>query len=397
MTLLLPEPEPRAVCWRCRRPASACYCRQLTPIPTLTRVVLLQHPHERHVAIGTAHMAQLFLPNAELHLGVDWGESPALARELADPARPAVLLYPGEGARDVARDPPPGPVTLIVVDGTWTQARQVVARNPVLAALPRYTFTPSAPSEYRIRREPDAAYVSTIEALMYVLGVLEGEPERFRAFLAPFRAMVDLQLACVAERRRPRPRPRRPQRPFRSRVPAELRQRVDDLVCVYGEVNAWPYGSKERASHPDELIQWLAHRPATGESLEVLVAPSHALAPSTCEYTGLAPGALAAGSDTAALGARWRAFARPTDVVCSWGSSSTRLAQAAGAWLPDARLDLREVARCFARAKVGTLGQCLARLGAAARSPLGAGRAGQRLGQLVGIADHFVRLGRDGG
>jgi DTW domain-containing protein len=394
---LPPEPEPRAVCWRCLRPASVCYCRHVTPIPTRTRVVLLQHPHERHVAIGTARMAQLFLPNAELHVGIDWGGSPALDRALGDPTRPAVLLYPGEGAADVARDPPPGPVTLIVVDGTWTQARQVVARNPALAALPRYTFTPAAPSEYRIRREPDAAYVSTIEALMYVLGALEGEPRRFRAFLGAFRAMVDMQLACVAERRRPRPRPARPQRPFRSRVPEELRRRVDDLVCVYGEVNAWPYRSSARAAHPDELVQWLAYRPATGEALEVVVAPTHGLAPSTCEYTGLAAGMLAAGCDAATLAARWRAFARPSDVVCSWGWHSPRLAQAAGAWLPDGRLDLRQVARCFARAKVGSLAECLEHLGALARPPIGAGRAGQRLGQMVGIADYFVRLGRDGG
>ncbi|HEY3357660.1 MAG TPA: tRNA-uridine aminocarboxypropyltransferase [Polyangia bacterium] len=393
-----PEPEPRAVCPRCRRPASVCYCRDVTPIATRTRVVLLQHPHESEVAIGTAHMARVCLTNAELHVGVDWGDAPALARALRDPTRTPVLLYPGDGARDIVREPPPGPVTLIVVDGTWTQARQAVARNPVLAALPRYAFTPPAPSEYRIRREPDAAYVSTIEALMHVLGVLEGEPERFRALLEPFRAMVDMQIACATERPCPRPRPRRPQRPFRSRVPVELRRRVADLVCVHADANAWPYGSRERATTcPDELIHLVAHRPASGESLEVIVAPTRALAPGTCEYTGLAAGLLAAGGDAAALDARWRAFGRPTDVVCAWGSSSTQLLRAAGAWLPPGGLDLRQVARCFARGKIGTLEQCLARLGATARPPLGAGRAGRRLGQVVGVADFFVRLGRDGG
>jgi len=93
--------EPRAVCLRCRRPESVCYCRHITPLDTATRVVLLQHPRERDVAIGTARMASLCLPNSELHVGVRWQGSSALARALSDPSRPAALLYPGEGAIDV--------------------------------------------------------------------------------------------------------------------------------------------------------------------------------------------------------------------------------------------------------------------------------------------------------
>jgi DTW domain-containing protein len=393
-----PEPEPRAVCPRCRRPASVCWCRDVTPIATRTRVILLQHPRERHVAIGTARMARLCLEGAELYLGVEWAGSRALQRAHDDPARPAVLLYPGDGARDVAREPPPGPVTLVVVDGTWAQARHVIERNPVLLELPRYAFTPPAPSEYRIRREPDVDYVSTIEALAHVLGVLEGDPERFRALLAPFRAMIDMQLAAALANPTPRSRPRKPQRPFRSRVPLELRRRVDDLVCVYADANAWPYGSVEReTTYPDEVIQWVAHRPATGESLEVIVAPTHALAPKTCDYTGLGADVLAAGGDAATLCARWRAFVRPSDVVCAWGWTALRLLKAAGGDVPDARLDLRQVARFHAHARVGTMAECLARLGAAARPPFGAGRAGLRLGQMVAITDFFVQLGRAGG
>ena len=53
----------------------------------------------------------------------------------------------------------------MVVDGTWSQAKKVVRENPLLSSLPRYAFQPPAPSEYRIRREPQENYVSTIEAL----------------------------------------------------------------------------------------------------------------------------------------------------------------------------------------------------------------------------------------
>src|SRR6185437_11532742 len=97
-----------------------------------------------------------------------------------------------------------GPITLVVVDGTWSQARKLVRLNPAMAALPRYAFRPSRPSEYRIRREPSEECVSTLEALIHVLGVLEGDRERFLPMMLPFRAMVDAQVAFAAasDRRR---------------------------------------------------------------------------------------------------------------------------------------------------------------------------------------------------
>src|SRR5689334_12258625 len=197
------------MCGRCRRPTSVCYCVALPRLETATRVVILQHPRERDMPIGTARMASLCLPQAELHVGVRWVDEP-LARALGDPSRTPILLYPDRGARDILRDPPRGPVTLVVVDGTWSQARTVVRDNPVLQALPRYAFATPEPSHYRIRREPRAEYVSTIEALMHVLGILEGEPARFRSLLEPLRAMVDAQLSCQAASTRRGPRsPRR--------------------------------------------------------------------------------------------------------------------------------------------------------------------------------------------
>src|SRR4051812_34726481 len=236
---------PRVVCGRCRRPASVCYCHALPRIDTATRVVILQHPRERDMPIGTARMASLCLPGAELRVGIQWtGE--LLAGAIGDPARPAILLYPGPGARDILRDPPRGPVTLIVVDGTWSQARTVVRDNPVLQALPRYAFATPEPSHYRIRREPRAAYVSTIEALMHVLGALEGDPARFRSLLDPLRAMVDAQLACQAGSPRRGMRQVHRPRPPRRVVPDAIVERFDDLVCVVGEANAWPYRGRWR-------------------------------------------------------------------------------------------------------------------------------------------------------
>ncbi|HSS02709.1 MAG TPA: tRNA-uridine aminocarboxypropyltransferase [Kofleriaceae bacterium] len=380
---------PRLMCSRCRRPARVCYCRALPRLPTATRVVILQHPRERDVPIGTARMASLCLPAAELHVGVRWADSAPLARALGDPARPPILLYPGPGARDILREPPRGPVTLVVVDGTWSQARTVVRDNPVLQSLPRYAFDTPEPSHYRIRREPRAEYVSTIEALMHVLGVLEGDPPRFRSLLEPLRAMVDAQLACQAAAPRSGPRqPKRP-RPVRPRAPEVIARRFDDLVCVVGEANAWPYRG-DASRHPDELVHWVAHRLATGETFARIAAPVGPLSPSTAFHCGLSEDALRGGAPCADVVAAFARFTRPSDILCAWGHYGLDLVARSGGALRGERLDLRAHAARIANRKLGSLEAYAATLAPsgsplAAPAPLADGRAGQRLALLVQI------------
>ena len=376
--------EPRPRCERCRRPTSVCYCAAIPTLPTRTRVVILQHPRERDVPIGTARMATLCLPHSELHVGVHWGEHAGLRAALGDPARPPILLYPGPGARDILTEPPRGPVTLVVVDGTWSQAKSVVRDNPILHALPRYAFATPEPSHYRIRREPRAEYVSTIEALMHVLGVLEEDPAAFRALLAPFHAMVDAQLAAQAARPARRYRQPRPARPFRERLPAALVERYPDLVLVAGEANAWPY-ARTRAA--DELVHWVALRPSTGERFEALAAPTAALSPSTTFHTRLAADALAAAPPRAELYAAFARFSRPTDIVAAWGDYATRLFVACGGALGE-HLDLRAVAQRLTNRKLGGIEAFAASLGALP-APVGAGRAGDRVAALAQIVAHF--------
>lgn len=374
----------RPLCDRCRRPPSVCYCAALPSLPTRTRVVILQHPRERTVAIGTARMASLALPSAELHVGVRWGEHPGLARALSDPARPPILLYPGPGAKDILREPPPHPVTLVVVDGTWSQAKTVVRDNPILHGLPRYAFTAPEPSQYRIRREPTDEYTSTIEALMHALGALEGEPERFRALLVPFRAMVDAQLAAQA--RSPTRRQRKPRSvgPPRRPLPDEVLDHLDSLVAVVAEANAWPYASPEH--QPDELVHWVAHRIGSGETYSAVAAPRHRLSPSTPFHTGLTADELAAGAPREAVLADFAGFLRPGDQVCAWGHYGPRLFVDAGGALPLPAIDIRAAAQRFSNRKLGNLEELAAGLGPPP-APVAPGRAGRRAALLA----HVVR------
>ncbi len=380
---------PRETCLRCRRPARYCWCAHLTAIETRTRVLLLQHPRERDVPIGTARMASLCLPNSELHVGIHWGEHGAVQRALRDPSRPTALLFPGADARDVTVDPPREDLTLVVVDGTWTNARKVVQANPTLAALPRLSITPAEPSQYRIRREPAAQCVSTIEALVYVLGALEGDVERFRPMLTPFRAMIDAQVACAETQRNGRMRKPRGARPPKEPVTAPLR--AAKVVCVAAEGNVWPH--EPGVSRAPELIHLAAVRLDTGERFEAVARPEGPLAPGTPRQTGLDASSLTQAPPRDAMLRAWTEFLRDDDVLCMWGDHPAALLDAAGAPVPSRVIDLRVLARVMAHGRVGTATEFLASRGVTVdeAASLGVGRAGRRLAHAVAVAQHLAQ------
>lgn len=390
------ELVPRAVCARCRRPEVVCYCRFVEEVPTRTRVVIFQHPRERDVPINTARIASLCLPASELHVGVSFSGTSTLDRLLADRERPPVLLYPGPDAIDVETSPPEGPVTLVVVDGTWWQARKLVQQNPELAALPRYAFRPAAPSAYRIRKEPRDEYVSTLEAIVHVLTVLEGDGSAVASLLEPFRAMVDAQVA-YAESQSARPRhlayrtrERRRADPA-DRLPPLLRERASDLVIVHAEANAWPYGTTQRGALADELVQCVAHRLSTGETFARFVAPRGPLAPSTARHLGVDEAKLREGDALEAFRVHWGAFLKPEDVLVTWGTYASTLLEGIELDVEQPTIDLRRAARLFAVSKVGTPENFLVERGLPPSPPLAEGRAGARLGQMAAICRHLTR------
>jgi DTW domain-containing protein YfiP len=368
-------------------------------LPTRTRVLLLQHPRERHVPIGTARLAHLCLPGSELHVGVDFDDDrqvrAALAAKDSDgAARPTYLLYPGPDAIDLAAVELTAPITLVVVDGTWWQARKLLKRNAALSALPQIRFTPPAPSNYRIRREPADHCVATVEALAHVLGALEGAPDRFAALLRPFEAMIDTQLHYArtvhgARRRHAafRARPRRGPRALQL-----LQERARDVVCLHGEANAWParrLGGHPPA-HPPEIVHWVARRASGGETFEAIIAPRRPLAPAIPGHIRIAREQLAAGESWDDFRARWAAFARPDDVICAWGRYPIDLLEAEGVALPAERIDMRPAAGALLGARTGSVEDCTARLGVAVPEPFARGRGGARLAALTAIVDRML-------
>jgi len=378
-------------------------CAALVKVPTRTRVVILQHPRESDVPINTARIAERALPNSELHVGVEFAESAGVRKAISDPAAPAILLYPAPGARDLAQEPPPGPVTLVVIDGTWWQAQKLFKKNPFLAALPCYSLEPAVPSRYRIRKEPAAHCVSTIEAITLALGVLErthaegpGENpsgQRLEALLQPFEAMVEHQLRYAAEQQAKRhvakKKSGRRGRPFGA-----LGERAQDLVVGYGEANAWPRGTP--LGDGGEIVHFAAERVASGERFEAFIAPRRPLAPSFAHHTGIDVSAVAGAGTWSEFVERWQAFARPSDVLAGWGHYWAQALASEGLALPE-RLDLRSAARRHLRERTGDVEDCARKLGEPLPEPWSAGRTGRRAAGAVAVARALIRAAQASG
>ena len=118
---------------------------------------------------------------------------------LNQPGYCARLLFPADDAQPLqAYAPLQQPMLLVVPDGTWRKARKMLHLNPLLAALPRVTLAEGGVSRYRLRKAPGPGALSTVEAIVQALQVLEA-PTSFEPLLKPFDALIEGQIAAMGQ------------------------------------------------------------------------------------------------------------------------------------------------------------------------------------------------------
>ena len=200
---------PRARCPACFLQPRLCVCGLIAPLALATRVVVYRHRKEVHKPTNTGRLAVLCLANSELRT-FGGRDEPFDARGLDDPEQRVLLLYPRADARVLGREqfgperdaraPRDGsderdarPVTLLVPDADWRRAQKLARGEPALERVAAVCLADGAPSEFRLRKHPDARYLSTFEGIARALGVLEGDAVRAELERV-FRVFVDRAL-----------------------------------------------------------------------------------------------------------------------------------------------------------------------------------------------------------
>jgi DTW domain-containing protein YfiP len=200
----------RLTCYRCFWPQSLCWCASITPMPSRTRFVFLMHPKEfKHEKAGTGRLTHLCLGNSEIHMGLNFDTAEAVQELIADPANFPVLVYPGTTARNLTTGAlAPAELggrrlVLFLLDGTWSGARKMLRLSPSLQKLPRVMFTPTAPSRFLIKQQPQDGCLSTLETAHELLLALTASGLDTYALPAQlldlFARMQAFQMKCAAD------------------------------------------------------------------------------------------------------------------------------------------------------------------------------------------------------
>jgi len=157
-------------------------CADIPTIPTATRFVLIRHHTERNRTSNSGRLVAAALPNCDVH---EYGLSDRPFDEAVLP-RDSWLLFPPErdaveqlthrhtilSGRDLA--PPPA---VVLLDGTWKQARKMCRKIGALDDFPRYQVAPAAVPLRRMRRAPREGALGTLEAVAQFLRTFETEEQ----------------------------------------------------------------------------------------------------------------------------------------------------------------------------------------------------------------------------
>jgi hypothetical protein len=192
------------------------------PIDNRLFVLVLQHPQEKREVLATAAATCAALRQSALVVGLSW---PNLARALGRPAdagqwavvylgsaRPAafglereIIVLDRAGMPAADQDAMlRGLEGVVLLDGSWSEAKTLWWRNPWLLRLRRLVLNPPHPSRFgRVRREPRGEALSTLEAAALLLKHLDRGLEIEAALLDRLdRLIAEARTARAAQARK---------------------------------------------------------------------------------------------------------------------------------------------------------------------------------------------------
>ncbi len=374
---------------------SLCFCEAIPQIDNRTDVLILQHAGERFHPFNTARIVQKALQHC--HLIADHNQRLGAHHLPIHPG--AGLLYPQANARSLTELPAAErPTQLVIIDGTWGQAKTIVRDVAELRDLPCYQLTPSSPGQYRIRREPNAQSLSTLEATVAALQALEPDTVGLDQLLSAFNKMVEDQLDRSTGHAAPRYKENRQSRP--RHLPKALLQDPDNLVVAYGE--ATPGGSGQHMA--DRLpVSWVAQRLGTAERFSCCLRQQQPLSDAALGHMRLSAADFDAAASQDEFRRRWNQFLRRGDVLIVYHNRTFQLLQHLEAVMHRGATQGRAQPRClvlksiFGKWQAGfhSLEELMAAEGVTLPSGKDKSRADQRLGMAVAMVEHLrTRYGK---
>jgi DTW domain-containing protein YfiP len=380
--------EHRAFCYRCLKAANVCVCASIPQVDNTVPIIIFQHPRERNHPVGTARFARLGLRRVSIESAQGAGTR-GITREVDLPPHTALLFPSSDAVLLDAMDADERPKALVVLDGTWSTAAKVFADNPWLHRLPRVALRPEAPGNYRIRKEPRAECLSTIESIVMALKILEPANDtsirqeklaQLDELLAAFSQMVDVQ---IEHAKQSNPRKRRPRwrRPAVEGLPSAFREAHARTIVLYAELTLQ---DEHQRSKQRDLICLAALRPSDGQQFMANLQREKPLGAKLREHLDFPDNWQDSALSAEALRDAWSAFAGADPILVAWSKSNLdALAEVLGAKLEG--VVLKGIVGNLDRKAPGAMEPSLQKYGLIA-DPIGLpGRAGKRLSQTLAL------------
>ena len=246
------------------------------------------------------------------------------------------LLYPSKDAQVLSELPPDQrPKQLVLLDGTWPQARTMVRDIPVLKDLPCYKLAPSEPGKYRIRLEPTDTSLSTVEAAVQALREIEPKTKGLDQLLVAFDTMVQKQLdhpKVGREHYSGGPKSGRT-----INVPQCLSGPLSQIVVAYGEKAYRPAIENKKKNAPRPPVFWTAKRLAPLESgdgsdmeFTAAIEPEVEMTKSFLNYLELPKETFDHAISAKKFTAKWNQFLRHDDILLVYKQGTIGLLNCVG-------------------------------------------------------------------
>lgn len=162
-------------CPTCGTRPDLCLCADLPSFPTRLRFAFVQHTQEALKPTNSARLACRILPQATI---VPWNR---IAPPMFDSR--AILLYPSADASVLEPSDLSDASTIVVPDGTWSQASRIASvLGRDFPPHRRRALPPGAVSAWALRQASSEDRFSSAQAVAAVLGI-DRRPDAARAVM----------------------------------------------------------------------------------------------------------------------------------------------------------------------------------------------------------------------